>query len=350
MKQVPIQPVPLHRLFVNQKTQSIEIGRDFLTVINKQDSVRVDLSSATLSSSPSWLLLKKITLTTPQGSFQLAGIPKAAIGDVKAAIQEAHRRKSASETLLGQADQVQALLGSWDALTSRDAYLTATEALQRQFPTLGIRALTAHGSKGLEADYVAIVGLSSGKYGFPSEIADDPVLGLVLADGEAFEHAEERRLLYVALTRARKRVYLVADAASPSAFVREVLADDGYEKTVVGAAPATSDVCPECARGKVTKREGDFGVFYSCSNHPICTYKGAVCSRCGRGRMRGGDGTEAVCESCGFKSRPCPRCRLGMLVEKRNRKNGNPFWGCSNYGRKSEPCEYTEPIIGRGGG
>ena len=223
-------------------------------------------------------------------------------------------------------------------------------ALQRQFPTLGIRALTAHGSKGLEADYVAIVGLSSGKYGFPSEIADDPVLGMVLADGEAFEHAEERRLLYVALTRARKRVYLVADAASPSAFVREVLADDGYEKTVVGAAPATSDVCPECARGKVTKREGDFGVFYSCSNHPICTYKGAVCSRCGRGRMRGGDGMEAVCESCGFKSRPCPRCRLGMLVEKRNRKNGNPFWGCSNYGRKSEPCEYTEPIIGRGGG
>ena len=223
-------------------------------------------------------------------------------------------------------------------------------ALQHSSPSLSLRALTAHGSKGLEADYVVIVGLSSGKYGFPSEIADDPVLGMVLADGEAFKHAEERRLFYVALTRARKRVYLVADAASPSPFVREVLADDGYEKTVVGASPATSDVCPECARGKVTKREGEFGVFYGCSNYPICTYKGAVCSRCGRGRMKGGDGTAAVCESCGFRSRPCPRCRLGVLVEKRNRKNGNPFWGCSNYARKSDPCEYTEPIIGRGGG
>ena len=222
-------------------------------------------------------------------------------------------------------------------------------ALQREFPALGIRALTAHGSKGLEADYVAIVGLSSGKYGFPSEIADDPVLGMVLADGEAFEHSEDRRLFYVALTRARERVYLIADAASPSAFVREVLADDGYEKTVMGASPATSDVCPECVRGKVTKREGEFGLFYGCSNYPICTYKGALCSRCGRGRMHKGDGAEAVCMSCGSKSRSCPRCRLGVLVEKRNRKNGNPFWGCSNFSRKSEPCEYTERIGGRGG-
>jgi len=65
--------------------------------------------------------------------------------------------------------------------------------------------------------------------------------------------------------------------------------------------------------------------------------------------MKDSDETEAVCASCGFRSRTCPCCRQGVLVEKRNRKNGNPFWVCSNYGRRTEPCEYTEPTIRRGG-
>ena len=222
-------------------------------------------------------------------------------------------------------------------------------ALQARFPRLKLRPLTAHGSKGLEADYVIIVGLTSGKYGFPSEIADDPVLGIVLADNEQFDHAEERRLFYVALTRARKRVYLVCDAANPSSFVREVLADSGYEKEVIELAPATSDVCPACERGKIMKREGSFGVFYSCSNQPICTYKAAMCSRCGRGRMRDSDGAEALCDACGFRGRVCPRCSLGTFIVKYNKKTGRPFWGCSNYRWDAEPCAYTEPIDKRKG-
>ena len=138
-------------------------------------------------------------------------------------------------------------------------------------------------------------------------------------------------------------MYLVSDAASPSAFVREVLADDGYEKMEVGLAPATSDVCPACKRGKVMKREGDFGLFYSCSNQPICTFKGAVCSRCGRGRMRGGE-DEAACDVCGIKGRVCPKCRIGVLVIKHNKRSGQPFWACSNYRRDSEGCGFTEPM------
>ncbi len=204
--------------------------------------------------------------------------------------------------------------------------------------------MTAHASKGLEADYVVINGLSSGKYGFPSEIADDPMLGLVLADGDAFQFAEERRLFYVALTRARRRVYLVADAMNSSTFLREVLADDGYEKAVVGSPASASDVCPACERGKVMRREGEFGVFYSCANFPICDYRAAMCSRCSRGRMRDSDGGEALCDACGFKARTCPRCRLGVLVVRNNSKNGSAFWGCSNYGRATEPCEYMERI------
>lgn len=167
------------------------------------------------------------------------------------------------------------------------------------------------------------------------------------AGGEAFEFAEERRLFYVALTRARKRVYLVADAARPSAFVREVLADGGYEKEVTGVAPAASDVCPACQRGRIKKREGEFGGFYGCSNYPICTHKVAQCSWCRRGRLRDEGGGAALCDACGFRGRVCPECRTGVLVVRNNRKSGAAFWGCSDYGRESGSCGHTEPLGGR---
>ena len=69
-----------------------------------------------------------------------------------------------------------------------------------------------HRSKGLEADYAVALGLCSGKYGFPSEIADDPLLDLALAAPEAHPNAEETRLLYVAIVRARRQDYLLTEA------------------------------------------------------------------------------------------------------------------------------------------
>ena len=224
------------------------------------------------------------------------------------------------------------------------------KALQARFRSLTFQSMTAHGSKGLEADYVVVLGMASGKYGFPTEIADDPVLGMVLAGGEPFEAAEERRLFYVALTRARKRVYLVSDAAKPSAFIREVLADDGYEKAAGGGTSSHLDICPACQRGEIVKREGNFGVIFGCTNFPICTYLGTTCSRCKQGRMRGKEGAEAKCDACGLAGRVCPRCQKGILTVKRNRSSGNSFWACSMFGRQSESCDYTEPYTRAAGG
>ena len=82
-----------------------------------------------------------------------------------------------------------------------------------------------HGSKGLEADYIVIPGLSTGTYGFPSAIADDPVLDLAMPAPEAFPRAEERRLFYVALTRARRAVVLISHPRKMSPFVIEILED-----------------------------------------------------------------------------------------------------------------------------
>ena len=70
--------------------------------------------------------------------------------------------------------------------------------------------MTLHRSKGLEADYVFILGANSGSFGLPSAIEDDPLLHMVLPQPEAQAFAEERRLFYVGLTRAKHRCHILA--------------------------------------------------------------------------------------------------------------------------------------------
>jgi DNA helicase-4 len=101
--------------------------------------------------------------------------------------------------------------------------------LKKMQPQLRISFHTAHGSKGLTCDYAVILGLDSGIFGFPSEIADDPVLDYLLEDSGSYDNAEERRLFYVAITRARHQVYLVYNKRSPSKFIRELQSDHEIE-------------------------------------------------------------------------------------------------------------------------
>ena len=96
---------------------------------------------------------------------------------------------------------------------------------------MDLQFTTVHGAKGLEADYVIVLGLENDVYGFPAQIADDPILDLVLPANEHFEHAEERRLFYVALTRAKEHVYLIANRERPSAFAEELRMGGGGLRT-----------------------------------------------------------------------------------------------------------------------
>ena len=202
--------------------------------------------------------------------------------------------------------------------------------LKREFPDLAIEFTTAHSSKGLEADYVILVGLTSGEYGFPCEIADDPVLNLVLADQDAFSNAEERRLFYVAVTRARKHVYLVVDKkTNVSSFVSEIKHGE-YEVNYFGERTRVS-YCPKCRTGEIVPKNGKYSVFYSCNNFPYCEYIAKKCPKCKNGFLEKKI-MDYYCSdpNCHFHTDVCPSCDDGYLVRRRGR-NGGYFYGCSNF-------------------
>ena len=86
-----------------------------------------------------------------------------------------------------------------------------------------IEFLTVHKSKGLEADYVILLQCNKDTYGFPSLVSDDKVINYVLTKGDQYPFGEERRLFYVAITRAKYKTFVLYDRRFPSVFVDEFL-------------------------------------------------------------------------------------------------------------------------------
>jgi DNA helicase-4 len=140
------------------------------------------------------------------------------------------------------------------------------------FPEIVCTFRTIHGSKGLEADYVVIANALTGHLGFPSQIEDDPILDLAMVDPDDFMYAEERRLMYVALTRARRQVLITTVRGRESPFVAELLADGlltQYGETRNAPPPK---VCPTCRQGVLTLRNGRYGEFFGCNRFPACRH------------------------------------------------------------------------------
>ncbi|MDH5570904.1 MAG: UvrD-helicase domain-containing protein, partial [Gammaproteobacteria bacterium] len=179
---------------------------------------------------------------------------------------------------------------------------------QRQFTMLDIDFKSVHGSKGLEADYVILLNVESGDYGFPSTITDDLLLQLVIPQPETYPHAEERRLMYVAITRAKRSMFIFSSKSRPSDFTKEIaqLPRVKAPKSLIPDHP-----CPECDTGELRIRVGKYGGFWGCTNYPDCKH------------------TEPFL---------CPECKTGSMVS-RDSENGR-FLGCSNYPR----CKHTHNL------
>jgi len=86
-----------------------------------------------------------------------------------------------------------------------------------------IRLLTVHKCKGLEARVVFILNVVSGEFGFPSEIEDPSILEVARGDNGIQDRLEEeRRLFYVAITRAKEDLYIYTRLNTKSQFLAEI--------------------------------------------------------------------------------------------------------------------------------
>ncbi|MGF1698781.1 DNA helicase IV [Photobacterium makurazakiensis] len=101
----------------------------------------------------------------------------------------------------------------------------ALKQWQERWPQLGLNFMTCHASKGREADFVFILGVNKGV--FPAPDRDTGLAACLQAKNEHFADAEERRLFYVGLTRAKKHVWVCADPEKTSSFVNELI-DEKY--------------------------------------------------------------------------------------------------------------------------
>ncbi len=202
--------------------------------------------------------------------------------------------------------------------------------LQRQNPGATITFKTIHASKGLEADHVIILGADNAKMGFPSMIVDDPLLSLVSPEAEPYPNAEERRVMYVAVTRARRTVTILASEARPSVFVEELMKEPEFGVVVPREAQKHTHTCPGCG-GRLLRMAGKDGRdWYRCEHVTLCGSRMPACPACGvglpfRSRTRG----ELVCGDCGQSQPACPSCDAGWLVERRGRYGA--FLSCVRF-------------------
>jgi DNA helicase-4 len=209
------------------------------------------------------------------------------------------------------------------------------KSIKEKYKNFNIIFSTVHSSKGNEADYVIILNMNNGKFGFPSKIEDDPVLNIVVPKGDDFEDAEERRLFYVALTRTKGAIFLLSNMYEQSIFIKELIDENKDEIFFLNDPKVQLMHCPECKTGflkKHTKNNDKDKHFYGCSNFPRCKYTENIhyCPKCNSEVFKDKENKKATClnENCNFEAELCVKCS-GYMIE-RNGRYGD-FLGCENY-------------------
>jgi len=215
-------------------------------------------------------------------------------------------------------------------------YFHILQRLRKSFDQLNINYKTVHGSKGLEADYVILL-----DHGFPSEKVDDPILNMVLSAPEVFPNSEERRLFYVALTRAKKKVFLATGSGKRSEFIDEVIKSP-IDIEIFGKQLPEEPNCEKCVKGNLKLTDGKKGKFWLCKNYPYCKHREQACPFCKNGYPERNDDSTISCSVCEQQIEKCPEvgCR-GFIQQRQNKTYGNFFWGCTEYSNPDKKCGYT---------
>ena len=201
------------------------------------------------------------------------------------------------------ADKEVLLVGrySFDVNVLKGSRFSVQGPKEHPYVTFGGRRmnfLTVHQSKGLEADYVVLLNCNGGTMGFPSNIADSPVLNYVLSEPDKYPFSEERRLFYVAITRAKVHTWVLYDMNNPSAFVKEFVK---IEDTAAIDDIPEEQRCPKCGCGRrIEIRRGT-----AVNGNP---YSVQVCSN----NKYGCDYQETVFVNLNARRTPPPRKKIGF--------------------------------------
>jgi DNA helicase IV len=251
-----------YRLVMVDEMQDTSVARAnlILTLLNRSPQSLCHVASAFVSANPSQL--PKTVISHRSG-----------LESTVKAIAVTYRNEYAKVV----ADHLQTLDSEADAPTTvlllgrykKDSDDVA-RVLGQRWKHLTVDFQTVHQSKGKEADHVVVLNLC--RKSFPSTIEDDPLLQLAMPAAEAYPFAEERRLFYVALTRARQSVLLLTLSRHESPFLLELVLGGQVPLRRAGQDEPVR-ICPGCQRGHVTHRVSKYGPFLSCSRYPLCEWK-----------------------------------------------------------------------------
>ncbi|MDA8732745.1 UvrD-helicase domain-containing protein [Luminiphilus sp.] len=275
---------------------------------------------------------------------------KSVVTDVEAAGPQIYLlddRSGGSDPLQERALQVANRIRSEDAngkivILARYNYLLKNARdYFRSNSSIKVDYRTFHGSKGLEWDYCILIGFFQGKSGFPNQNREEALLEALLPATDDFPHSEERRLLYVALTRAKHKSYLIADPMAPSSFITELLSP-AYEINIHSATFEEQYrfifKCPQCSTGYFRLMKGQYGEFYSCTSGRSCRIRPRICQSCGSPSLDTIDTSKCNNVACRAQTPICDRC--GRPMKLRDGRFGK-FWGCSGYGLRKDRCRNT---------
>ena len=208
--------------------------------------------------------------------------------------------------------------------------LSAGRVKSEKYPSANITFMTAHSSKGLGYDNVILINMFEGKFGFPCQIEDDPIMKLVTYEDNSMPFAEERRLFYVAMTRTKNRVYIAAPKVRPSRFLVELIRDfkiPHSEELNMQVADLFSLRCPICGCPLKYEFNKNYGL-----NLWICTNEAELCDFMTNDKVHMHDILK------------CPKCADGYLIVRKNPKNGDVFYGCTNYHNEKKQCTNMIPL------
>ena len=178
------------------------------------------------------------------------------------------------------------------------------ESLNRS--DLNIKLKTIHKIKGGEADIVIILGNDNGLKGFPYMIDDDPLLLPLLPEDDSYENSEERRVMYVALTRAKESILLINRLKKESKFIEELKKIANEKKLNIQECTFGDiiKVCPKCNSAMTIERNW-------------------------KKNFKVPPRIDLICMNCKYRELPpCLKCKQGYLYHKKI--NNKHMVSCNN--------------------